>query len=282
MFETTPFYNESIRKTVVAFGSLFNSVYVNVGNDIVRVPLSYAPKQKWFDRINNGKLEDGRTFAMTLPRMGFEITSYSYDPDRKRNTITKVIKTPNGFNNTKKQQTFRWAEVPYKLEFGLYIMAKNMDTGLRIVESILPYFTPDFNVTINFTEIDKQIDVPVVLNSIDSEDIYEGDFDDRRTIMFTLSFTVKTNIYGPLRDSKAIKQVQVGIHDTSKRGVTGTATPYIPIDYSRVDAYAVRQGVTGPTGPSGWPADTHLATGPEVYDVYENVDIFKDVDSTWY
>lgn len=282
MFETTPFYNQSIRKTVVAFGSLFNSVYVKVGDDTVRVPLSYAPKQKWMERIDNGKLEDGRTFAMTLPRMGFEITSYSYDPDRKRNTITKVIQTSGGWDNTKKQQKFRWAEVPYKLEFGLYIMAKNMDTGLRIVESILPYFTPDFNVTINFTDIDKKIDVPVVLTSIDSEDLYEGEYDDRRTIMFTLSFTVKTNIYGPLRDSKAIKQVQVGLHDTSYQGVTGTTNPFSAVDYSRVESYAVQKGVTGPTGP-GWPTlDNQLATGPDVYDVYENIDIFKDVDSTWY
>ena len=90
MFSSTPFYHQSIRKSVVAFGSLFNDIYINMEDEILRVPLAYAPKQKWYNRIKDGKLEDGRTFSMTLPRMGFDIISYTYDSSRKRNTMIQV------------------------------------------------------------------------------------------------------------------------------------------------------------------------------------------------
>jgi hypothetical protein len=264
MFSSTPFYHECIRKTVIAFGSLFNDIYVDMGNDeILRVPLAYAPKQKWYNRISDGELEDGRAFSLTLPRMGFDIINYSYDTSRKRNTIMKTMKIHDadagitGYDSSKKESLYRYAEVPYTLEFGLYVMSKNMDTGLKIIEQILPYFTPEFTVTINYTEIDKKIDIPIILNSIDSEDLYEDGLEERRTIIWTLNFEVKSYFYGPVRDSKVILEVGTAIHDN---------TTTEEKDLSRLIA-----GVTGDN-----------ADDPNNYETVVEQELFKDIDSTWF
>ena len=273
MFSSTPFYHQCIRKTVIAFGSLFNDIHVTGGTDErIRVPLAYAPKQKWYSRIKDGKLEDGRTFSMTLPRMGFEVINYTYDPSRKRNTIMQTMKN-SGYDTTNKDQKYRYAEVPYDLEFALYIMTKNMDTGLRIVEQILPYFTPEFTVSINFTDVDKQIDIPVTLTSVESEDLYEDNLEERRTIMWTLSFNAKTYMYGPVRDDKVILYTGVGVHESLD--TTLSRDNSLQKDMERVLGYAVQPGaVTGATGPA--------ATGPDNFLSRIEVDLFKDIDSTWF
>ena len=265
MFSTTPFYHQCVRKTVIAFGSLFNSIYTKTDdNETVRVPLAYAPKQKWYSRIKDGKLEDGRTFSMTLPRMGFECINYQYDPSRKRNTIMQTMKPHTsggvtGYDSTKTEQHFRYAEVPYNLEFSLYVMTKNTDTGLRIVEQILPYFTPEFTVAINFTDIDKQIDIPITLTSVESEDLYEGDLEERRTIMWTLNFEAKTYFYGPIRDSKVILFSGTAFHDTMD--TTIARSDAAQKDLARLTAFAREAGLTGNvTGPA--------ATGPDIYEAY--------------
>jgi hypothetical protein len=278
MFSSVPFYHQSIRKTVIAFGSLFNDIYVNMEDEILRVPLAYAPKQKWYNRISDGKLEDGRTFSMTLPRMGFDIINYTYDPARKRNTIMQTMKIHDsegvtGYDDVKKEQYYRYAEVPYNIEFGLYIMTKNMDTGLRIIEQILPYFTPEFTVTVNFTEIDKQIDIPITLSSIESEDLYEDGFEERRTIVWTLNFEAQTYFYGPIRDSKVVLYSATAFHDsldeTTERD-EGTQK-----DLETLTAYAVEAGLaSGVTGPA--------ATGPDIYEARIEKELFKDIDSTWF
>jgi len=278
MFSSVPFYHQSIRKTVIAFGSLFNDIYVNMEDEILRVPLAYAPKQKWYNRISDGKLEDGRTFSMTLPRMGFDIINYTYDPARKRYTIMQTMKIHDsegvtGYDDVKKEQYYRYAEVPYNIEFGLYIMTKNMDTGLRIIEQILPYFTPEFTVTINFTEIDKQIDIPITLSSIESEDLYEDGFEERRTIVWTLNFEAQTYFYGPIRDSKVVLFTATGFHDSLDE--TAERDAETQKDLTRLTAYAVEAGITGGlTGPA--------ATGPDIYEARIEKELFKDIDSTWF
>ena len=272
MFSSTPFYHQSLRKTVIAFGSLFNDIHITLDDETLRVPIAYAPKQKWYSRIKDGKLEDGRTFSMTLPRMGFDILSYTYDPSRKRNTIMQTMKT-SGYDSDVKDQKFRYAEVPYDVEFGLYIMTKNMDTGLRIIEQILPYFTPEFTVSINFTDIDKQIDIPVTLTSVESEDLYEDSFEERRTIMWTLNFNAKTYLYGPIRDDKVILYSGVAFHDNTDTSLSRDNTKQK--DLERLIAYAVQPGaVTGSTGPA--------ATGPDNYLERHEIELFKDIDSTWF
>lgn len=278
MFSSIPFYHQSIRKSVIAFGSLFNDIYVNIEDEILRVPLAYAPKQKWYNRIKDGKLEDGRTFSMTLPRMGFDIINYTYDASRKRNTIMQTMKSHDssgvtGYDEIKQEQLYRYAEVPYNLEFGLYIMTKNMDTGLRIIEQILPYFTPEFTVTVNFTEIDKQIDIPITLTSISSEDLYEDSFEERRTILWSLNFDVKTYFYGPIRDSKPILTSAVAFHDSLNEALDRNAAEQK--DLLRMQAHAVsidrEKGATGPG-----------ATGPDNYEAVIEKELFKDIDSTWF
>ena len=278
MFSSTPFYHQSIRKSVVAFGSLFNDIYINMEDEILRVPLAYAPKQKWYNRIKDGKLEDGRTFSMTLPRMGFDIISYTYDSSRKRNTIMQTMKSHDssgvtGYDSNKKEQLYRYSEVPYNIEFGLYIMTKNMDTGLRIVEQILPYFKPEYTVTINFTDIDKQIDIPITLTAVESEDLYEDGFEERRTILWTLNFEAKTYFYGPIRDSKTILYTGTAFHDTLDETIARSNAAQK--DLSRLLGYAVEAGITGGlTGPA--------ATGPDIYEARIETELFKDIDSTWF
>ena len=205
------FYHETIRKVVVAFGTMFNDIHLvrkdNAGNiqQSMKVPLAYGPRQKFLVRLR----EDAdltKAVAVTLPRIGFEISGISYDPTRKLNRIQKFKKV-KGSKST--QLDTQYMPVPYNMEFGLYIMAKQSDDALQIVEQILPYFQPDYTVTVNDnTDMGIRRDVPVVLNSVGYEDTYEGDFTSRTTIIYSLTFTSKFYLYGPVTSTKVIKTVQ--------------------------------------------------------------------------
>ena len=206
------FYNETIRKVVIAFGTMFNDIHLvrkdNSGTIIqtMKVPLAYGPRQKFLVRLR----EDAdltKQVAVTLPRIGFEITGLSYDPARKLNRVQKFRKV-KGDNN--KQLDTQYMPVPYNVDFDLYILSKQSDDALQIVEQILPYFQPDYTVTIKDNiEMGTKRDVPIVLNSVTYEDDYEGDFTSRRSIIYSLSFTTKFYLYGPVTSSKVIKTVQV-------------------------------------------------------------------------
>ena len=206
------FYNETIRKVVVAFGTMFNDIHLvrkdNTGTIIqtMKVPLAYGPRQKFLVRLR----EDAdltKQVAVTLPRIGFEITGLSYDPARKLNRVQKFRKVKGGNN---KQLDTQYMPVPYNVDFELYVLSKQSDDALQIVEQILPYFQPDYTVTINDnTEMGTKRDVPIVLNGVTYEDDYEGDFTSRRSIIYTLNFTTKFYLYGPVTSSKVIKTVQV-------------------------------------------------------------------------
>jgi len=206
------FYNESTRNVVVAFGTLFNNIQLtkkdNSGNvtQTMKVPLAYGPKQKWLSRLT----EDpnlSKKVAVTLPRIGFEIQNMSYDTTRKLNRVQKFKKVKTGSTDKLESQ---FMPVPYNLDFELFIMAKQSDDALQIIEQILPYFQPDYTVTINdMADMGIKRDVPIILNSINYEDSYRGTFTERRAIVYTLAFTSKFYLYGPVTDSKVIKQVQV-------------------------------------------------------------------------
>ena len=206
------FYNETIRKVVIAFGTMFNDIHLvrkdNSGTIIqtMKVPLAYGPRQKFLVRLR----EDAdltKQVAVTLPRIGFEITGLSYDPARKLNRVQKFRKV-KGDNN--KQLDTQYMPVPYNVDFDLYILSKQSDDALQIVEQILPYFQPDYTVTIKDNiEMGTKRDVPIVLNGVTYEDDYEGDFTSRRSIIYSLSFTTKFYLYGPVTSSKVIKTVQV-------------------------------------------------------------------------
>ena len=207
------FYNESTRNVVVSFGTLFNNIQLtkkdNSGNVIqsMKVPLAYGPKQKWLSRLQ----EDpnlNKKVAVTLPRIGFEISGLTYDATRKQNKIMKAKKVLDGADNSQLKSGFM--PVPYNVDFELFVMAKNSDDALQIVEQILPYFQPEYTVTLReIPELDIIRDVPIVLNSISYEDDYEGDFTSRRSIIYTLSFTAKYYLYGPITSTNVVRTVQV-------------------------------------------------------------------------
>jgi len=227
------FYHETIRKVVVSFGSLFNDIHLvrkdNSGTiqQSMKVPLAYGPRQKFLVRLNDDPSLSNQT-AVTLPRIGFEITGMSYDPARKLQRVQKFKKVKGAKDD---QLDTQYMPVPYNIDFELYILSKQSDDALQIVEQILPYFQPDYTVTINDnTDMGIKRDIPVVLNSIVYEDDYQGDFANRRAIIYTLSFTAKFHLYGPVTSSKVIKTVQVDQYtdlpdQSPKREQRYTVTP---------------------------------------------------------
>ena len=229
------FYHETMRKIVVSFGTLFNNIQIVRKNSTgaivqsMKVPLAYGPQQKFLARLNADPAL-GAKVAVTLPRLGFEMTGITYDPTRKLNRVQKFRKVKSSADDSNKLDT-QYMPVPYNINFTLYAMAKNSDDALQIVEQILPYFQPDYTLTIkDMPEMGVARDIPIVLNSINYEDSYKGDYAERRAIMYTLDFTTKFYLYGPVTSSKVIKTVQVDQYTdmpsaAPKREQRYTATP---------------------------------------------------------
>ena len=205
------FYHETIRKCVIGFGTIFNDIHItrkdSSGNvqQSMKVPLAYGPKQKFLVRLREDP-SISKKVAITLPRIGFEIGAITYDPSRKLNKIQKVKKA----STSGKKVDTQYMPVPYNMDFELYAMAKNSDDALQIVEQILPYFQPDYTITISdIVQMNSKRDVPIILTGVGYEDDYEGDFADRRAIIYTLNFTAKMYLYGPVSQAAVITKVQV-------------------------------------------------------------------------
>ena len=206
------FYHETIRKIIVAFGSMFNEVTIvrknnsGVVTQTMKVPLAYGPRQKFLTRLNDDP-NLTKQVAVTLPRLGFEIGSLSYDPSRKLNRVQQFKKVKG---SDEKRLDTQFMPVPYNLDIELYALSKNSDDALQIVEQILPYFQPDYTITVNdMPDMGIKRDVPIVLNSIGYEDDYQGNFETRRAIIYTMSFTAKFYLYGPVTSQSVIRSVQV-------------------------------------------------------------------------
>lgn len=196
-------YHEIFRRTVVAFGTLFNNIELRRTNEVMKVPLAYGPKQKFLARLDQTPDPTNKRVQITLPRISFEINGIQYDPTRKVSP-TQKIKVAKDVDENKNV----FMPVPYNLSFELAIISKNQEDGMQILEQILPFFQPHYNLAVKLIpDIDDTRDVPVVLTNIDYEDSYEGDFASRRAIIYTLQFTVKTYLYGPVTDAKVIKKV---------------------------------------------------------------------------
>jgi len=196
-------YNQIFRKTIVSFGTLFNNIEIRRSDEVMKVPLAYGPKQKFLARLDQNPDPTNKRVQITLPRLSFEINSINYDSTRKVSP-TQKIKFKKDVDETKTA----FMPVPYNIGFELAIISKNQDDGLQIIEQILPYFQPHYNLSVKLqTAIGETKDVPVVLQNIDYEDDYEGDFANRRAIIYTLQFTAKTYLYGPVTDAKVIKKV---------------------------------------------------------------------------
>ena len=243
----TYYYHEIIRRTVIAFGTVFNEIYIrhkdSSENNIseMKVNLAYGPTQKFLAKLQQ-QPNLNKPVAITLPRMSFEMTSIQYDATRKAN-ITQTFKSSDGTNLKKV-----YLPVPYNIGFQLNIMTKLQDDALQIVEQILPYFQPSFNLTVDLIDsIGEKRDIPIVLDNISFTDDYEGDFSTRRVLIYTLNFTAKTYLFGPIADSTdgLIRKVQVDYYNstdrtTAKREMRYTLTPD-PIDADPEDDFGFNE-----------------------------------------
>jgi len=243
----TYYYHQIIRKTIIGFGTLFNNIYIrhtDRNNDIIddtKVSLSYGPIQKFLAKIQQQE-QLTKPIAITLPRMSFEMVSISYDSTRKSG-ITQSFKASDGTNLKKV-----YMPVPYNIGFQLSILTKLNDDALQIIEQILPFFQPSFNLTIDLiSSIGEKRDIPVVLDSISFTDDYEGDFSSRRALIYTLNFTAKIYLFGPIADTTdgLIRKVQVDTYagtdvNTVKREMRYTLTPD-PIDAEPDDDFGFNE-----------------------------------------
>ena len=207
------FYHQTIRKYVAVFGTLFNDINIERKNssgvvvERLKVPLAYGPKQKWLLAIQE-TTSDRKVVATRTPRMGFAMTGVSYDSARKLNTIGRNVAANT--SSTTSNMTTMYNPVPYNFDFQLFILVKNAEDGTQILEQVLPYFTPEFTVTVNtIPDMNIKADVPITLNSADVADEYEGDLTARRTITWTLSFTLKGFIYPNVTSGEIIKSIEV-------------------------------------------------------------------------
>ena len=196
-------YHEIFRKTIVAFGTLFNNIELRRSNEVMKVPLAYGPKQKFLARLDQNPDPTNKRVQITLPRISFEINGITYDSARKVSPTQKIK-----FAKDTDENKNVYMPVPYNLSFELAIISKTQEDGLQILEQILPFFQPHYNLSVKLLpDVSETKDVPVTLTSVGYEDDYEGDFSTRRAIIYTLQFTVKTYLYGPVTDSKTIKKV---------------------------------------------------------------------------
>ena len=246
----TYFYHQIIRKTVTAFGTLFNDIFIQHNNSSneaisqIKVPLGYGPMQKFLARIEQ-QAELNKPIQITLPRMSFEMTSIQYDSTRKASVI-QTFKTCGNGDTIKKV----YMPVPYNIGFQLNIMTKLQDDALQVVEQILPNFQPSFNLTVDLVDsIGEKRDIPIVLDSVSFTDDYEGDYSTRRTLIYTLNFTAKTYLFGPVADSTdgLIRKVQVDYYTgtdpkVAKREMRYTVTPD-PIDAGPDDDFGFNESV---------------------------------------
>ena len=250
MFEY--FYNEIFRSVIIGFGSLFNGIQIKKKDEsddtfsVVKVPLAYGPTQKFLARLQQNPDLNHPT-QMTLPRMSFEFTNLAYDPSRKSTkTQTMVVTNSNG---EEERKTF--LPVPYNMTIVLSVYTKLNDDMLQITEQIAPYFQPGYTIPIKFLgDYEEVVNTPVVLENIDMTDEYEGNFDTRRALIYTFTFTAKTMLFGPLTDvtKDIVKKVTVGYVAGSKSGkyerdITYQVTPRAIKDYDGVVATLLAENV---------------------------------------
>ena len=259
------FYHEIFKKTVVGFGNLFKDMHIrkvdrdnNVINDMA-VPLAYGPMQKFLARLTQQANLDQPT-QITLPRMSFEMNSIQYDGTRKTQPTQKFKTLENG--ETLKRV---YLPVPYNVGFELNILSKLNEDALQIVEQILPYFQPSFNITVDLVDsIGEKRDIPIVLDSINFSDDYEGDFSSRRILIYTLNFTAKTYLFGPVSDSGEglIRKVQVDYHTHVNRNAPREVRYITTPDPADAE----------PTDDFGFSDETIVYTDSKVYSPTQNED----------
>ena len=205
------FYHQSLRKYVIMFGNMFNDIVVKQYNkdgttaSAVAVPIAYGPKEKFLTRTEQDPNLD-QQISIQLPRLAFEMTTLNYDGTRRLNTKGKNIIVTSDNNKA----DYQHMPVPYDMTFNLYAYVRNADDGAQVLEQIVPYFGPEWTNTVKLIPgMNINMDIPTVLNTVSIEDTYDGSFENRRAIIYTLDFTVKGYFYGPVRRQGVIKRAQV-------------------------------------------------------------------------
>ena len=251
----TYYYHEIIRRTIISFGTLFNNINIRHENEngddvsLLKVPISYGPVQKFLARLDE-KPDLRKRVAITLPRMAFEMTSIQYDSSRKVSTVQTFQANRPGVGPVKV-----YMPAPYNIGIQLSIISKYQDDMLQIVEQILPFFQPHFNLTIDLlNSIGEKRDIPIVLDGISMSDDYEGDFSTRRSLVYTLNFTAKTSLFGPISDSSdsLIKKVQVDYYTNtetknSSRQLRYTVEPRALKDYNNDSTTSLSEDINEKT-----------------------------------
>lgn len=246
----TYYYHEVIRRTTIAFATLFNDIHIRhrtKGSDKlvdIKVPLSYGPTQKFLARLNQQPSLE-RPVQNVLPRLSFEMTNIQYDASRKT-SITQTFKACDDGGQVKKV----FLPVPYNIGFQLSMMSKIEEDTHQVVEQILPFFQPAFNLSVNLIDsIGEKRDVPLILDSVSFTDDYEGDFSSRRVLIYTFNFTAKTYLFGPIADSTdgLIRKVQIDMYSNTdiqvaRRELRYTVTPD-PIDAEPTDDYGYNESI---------------------------------------
>lgn len=217
MLSNQQFYHRTVRKLVIAFGNIFNNLkmvrYNNAGTveiERITVPLAYASKERFYKRITQD-INLTKEIQISLPRMAFEVTGLTYDPLRKISSHVDQYST--GTSASKARQV---KMTPYNFDFNLHIFIRNTEDGMQIVEQILPFFTPDYTVTADFIGLsDLKLDVPIIFNSISYDDSYEGDMDSTRVLVWTLNFTVKAYMFGPISSINIINKTITNVYNSA-------------------------------------------------------------------
>lgn len=272
------FYHGTIRKYVILFGTLFNDIVIEKEDasgdavESIKVPLSYSPKEKMLARLNQDPTLD-RKYSIQLPRMGFEMTSVSYSATRKLSTINRRAKTSSISND---RMNYIYNPVPYDFTFSLYIMVKNAEDGTRILEQILPFFTPEWTASVNLIpEMDIVMDIPVSLINVTPQDTYEGGFEDRRALIWTLDFTLKGYVFGPVRRSGVIKLANINFYDS---------TLFSDVDSSvgladNLERIRVRPGLDANGDPTSNASISVPSANISANDNYGYITIVEDIDN---
>ena len=210
----TFFYNETTKRAVSIFGTLFNNITIKKikadGTVLFqqKVPISYGPKEKFLQRLKEEpNLNDGSRTAISLPRMAFQLSGFEYDSTRQQNKLIRQSKTTLDTDDTTKR-SYQYQPSPYNLNFTLSVLANQTNDALQIVEQIIPYFQPEYTVTMKMIDDMADVrDVPIILNSVSMDENYEGSFEEQRTIEYTLDFTMKIYFFGPVNTGKIITNV---------------------------------------------------------------------------
>ena len=286
MFEY--FYHEILRKTIISFGTLFNGITIkhtdsdgDVGS-VIRVPLAYGPTQKFLARLEQ-QPDLNKSTQITLPRMSFEFIGLTYDPSRKVTTTQTFI---SGADSSKSTEKKTYMPVPYNMNFELSLMCKLNDDALQIVEQIVPYFQPAYALTVDLVEsIGEKRDIPVILENITMDDQYEGDFSTRRVLLYTLRFSAKTYLFGPVSSAATdiIKKVSIGYiaadssgadSRTGGRDLTYSVTPRATKNYDGVVATNLSNDIS--LADTTFDVNSGSALTKETYIVIDNESMYID------